>query len=104
MVPSGLNETLKTLSVCPLRVLIWSPVLAFHKRMVPSALPLAIVVPSGLNDTLETHIRMSSEGADMVACVGVPQTDGFVPTPTCYSGAIRTKRYTQDIIRMSSED
>ena len=46
-VPSGLKLTLKTKSVCPLRVWSSSPVDASHNRIVLSALPEAMRVKSG---------------------------------------------------------
>ena len=55
MFPSGLNETLKTWIIrCSLSVCWCLPVRASHRRIVPSWLPLASVLPSGLNDTLLT--------------------------------------------------
>ena len=52
--PSGLNATLNTVSVCP--VIGWPrgwPVSASHTRTVVSALPETMHVPSGLNATLD---------------------------------------------------
>ena len=55
VLPSGENDTLKTLSVCPVRVRIGLPVVASHRRTVLSLLALASVLPSGENDTLKTQ-------------------------------------------------
>ena len=53
-VPSGLNATLHTISVCSLRVKASWPVTAFHNFAVQSSLPVTIRVPSGLKATLRT--------------------------------------------------
>ena len=53
--PSGLNATLMTSLVYPVRVLRHSPVSRSHKRRVPSRPPLVSVFPSGLNATLKTR-------------------------------------------------
>ena len=52
--PSGLNATLVTGSVCPLSVSISVPLSASHTLTVLSQLPLTMRLPSGLNDTLLT--------------------------------------------------
>ena len=51
-VPSGLNDTLDTVSVWPFSSSKGVPVRASHTFAVRSRLPVAIRVPSGLNDTL----------------------------------------------------
>ena len=53
--PSGLNATLLTQPVCPLRVRISWPVAASHTFTVLSQLPVAMRLPSGLNATLLTR-------------------------------------------------
>ena len=58
--PSGLNATLTTTSVCP--VIGWPmgwPVSASHNRTVLSTPPEAIRLPSGLNATLSTAAGVS---------------------------------------------
>ena len=52
--PSGLNATLVTVSVCPLRERISWPLSASHTFTVLSWLPLTMRLPSGLNATLMT--------------------------------------------------
>ena len=52
--PSGLNDTLVTPPVCPLKVWISVPLSASHTLTVLSQLPLTMRLPSGLNDTLVT--------------------------------------------------
>ena len=52
--PSGLNATLVTAPVCPLRVRASWPVAASHTFTVPSSLAEARRLPSGLNATLMT--------------------------------------------------
>jgi hypothetical protein len=52
--PSGLNATLFTQSVCPLRERASWPVAASHTFTVLSQLPLTMRLPSGLNATLVT--------------------------------------------------
>ena len=54
VLPSGLNATLLTHRVCPIRVRLSVSVWTSHSRTVLSPLPLAIVFPSGLNATLKT--------------------------------------------------
>ena len=52
--PSGLNATLMTPSVCPLRESSSWPVSASHTFTVLSQLPVTMRLPSGLNATLLT--------------------------------------------------
>ena len=52
--PSGLNATLLTGAVCPVRVAMCAPVAIFQSRMVLSSPPLARINPSGLKATLHT--------------------------------------------------
>jgi hypothetical protein len=53
--PSGLNATLFTKLLWPLRgEPIFSPVAASHRMTVPSSLLLAKVFPSGLKDSFVT--------------------------------------------------
>src|SRR4051812_21806507 len=50
--PSGLNATLVTLPVCPLRAAFSCPVSASQTRAIVSQLPVSTRLPSGLNATL----------------------------------------------------
>jgi hypothetical protein len=52
--PSGLNATLVTEPMCPLRVRVSCPVCASHTFTRPSPLPEAMRLPSELNATLRT--------------------------------------------------
>src|SRR4051812_16410884 len=54
--PSGLNATLVTLFVCPLRVRTSFPVCASHTLAVLSELPERMRLPSGLHATLVTSL------------------------------------------------
>jgi hypothetical protein len=54
--PSGENDTLKTVFVCPVRVRTNEPSETRHNLMVPSLLPDASKLPSGENDTLKTAL------------------------------------------------
>ena len=61
--PSGLNATLVTQPVCPLRAgRSAAPVSASHTFTVLSPLPVAMRLPSGLNATLVTAARVALEG------------------------------------------
>ena len=52
VLPSGLNSTLKTLNVCPMRVRLCAPVTVSHRRMVPNPhLPMSL-----LNDIRSTRM------------------------------------------------
>ena len=59
--PSGLNATLVTMSVCPLRERTSWPVAASHTFTVLSSLPLTMRLPSALNATLVTLADVSLE-------------------------------------------
>src|SRR5437588_538662 len=52
--PSGLNATLVTWFLCPLRVSVSVPLSASQTFTVQSSLPLTMRLPSGLNATLVT--------------------------------------------------
>ena len=95
--PSGLNDTLLTERVCPVRVRICLPVCVSHRRIVLSEsslqgppLALASMFPSRLNGHAIDRIPMPSyECSDMSAGVNIPQTNGIVPTSTCQYLTIR---------------
>ena len=57
--PSGLNATLVTGSVCPLSRAGAVPVRASHTFAVLSQLPVTMRVPSGLNATLRHPVRVA---------------------------------------------
>gem|GEM_PF-6113664 len=63
ILPSGLNATLVTEPLCPVRVEITLSVDRFHSLMVLSSLPEAKVLPSGLNATLLTEPLCKISGA-----------------------------------------
>ena len=75
---------------------------ASHSR-IPSQLPLAMVLPSRTERHDIDIIRMPSERVDVSPCVGIPQPDGIITTPTCDGIAIGTERHAIDIIRMPGE-
>ena len=91
--PSGLNDTLLTQPVCPVRMRISAPVSTSHSWTVLSRLPVAILFPSGLNEALVTlyppvRVRMSAP------VYHIPQPEGVIPTSTCNGVSIGTERHT----------
>ena len=70
------------------------PVAASQSRMVWSALPEAIRVPSGLNVTLVTaSVCSASRLADGLAGSCIPEPDGLVVTTGSDPGAVGTERH-----------
>ena len=101
--PSGLNDTLLTNPVCPVRVRRCLPVPTSHKRIVSSQLPLANVFPSGLNDTLLTNPVCPVRVQRCLPVPNIPQANSFVPTTACQCLPVRTERYAMDLQKMSYE-
>ena len=60
--------------------------------VTPSAATCDSVCIGTERHTMDTT-RIPSERADMSTRVSIPQADGIVPTSTCDSVSIRTKRY-----------
>ena len=56
-----------------------APVFTFHRRIVLSELPLAIVLLSGLKSHASDRTRMPRERAKGSTRVDVPQADGACP-------------------------
>ena len=76
--PSGLNATLLTSPVCPLRVRTSWPVAASHTFTVLSWLAEARRLPSGLNATLLTVAGVPLEGEEFLAGRRVPHLHRLV--------------------------
>ena len=70
---------------------------------MPSSLPLASVLPSGLNATLLTQSVCPVRGHFVLPCDGVPQPHRIVVTPTGNRATIWTIRYTINRGRMPRE-
>ena len=79
----------------------YTPIACVYVRLCPHPidgwfcplLPLAIVCPSGLNETLLTNPSYAPIACGyVVACGHIPQTDGIVPTATNDCVSIRAKR------------
>ena len=99
VVPSGLNATLLTESVCPVRMCLCSPVFTFHSRIfAPSQWQGWCTERHAIDPTY-----MPSEGMPVCACAHVPQPNSSVPTPSGKGGAVRTERHAPDPICMSGE-
>ena len=80
-------------SVCPLRVACSLPVATSHSLIVLSSLPEASVLPSGLNATEFTQLRVSLEGGLLLARRHVPQLDRVVLAPRGQRLAVRAERH-----------
>ena len=65
--PSELKRTLSTEDVCPVSVLLCSPVAASHRRIVLSELPLTSICPSGLK-----HRVLTLSGCHLIVCFSCP--------------------------------
>ena len=79
--PSGENDTLKTESVCPVRVRTNEPSATRHNLMVLSQLPDASKLPSDENDTLVTQsvcpLRVRTGGNRVLASSSPPCLDSL---------------------------
>src|SRR5262249_58642949 len=78
VLPSGLNATLTTRNLCPLRVAFSIPVVASHSRIVPSRPPVRTRLPSGLNATLTTQ---SAPLRTVASCPGLATRSRPVLSP-----------------------
>ena len=94
--PSGLNATLLTPPVCPLRVRVSCPVAASHTFTVPSQLAEASRLPSGLNATLETLVGVPLEGEGFLPGRGVPHLHRPVLTGGGEPLAVGAERHARD--------
>jgi hypothetical protein len=87
--PSGLNASLDTSSVCP-----WSgerrvwPVSTSHSLTVRSALPDAIVLPSGLKATADIRAVWPLRGCPTTCPLPIPKAHGLVQAAGRYDPAV----------------
>ena len=84
---------------------IWRPVATSHNRTVPSSLPLARVLPSGLNAT-ETDDAAGVAGeraADLAAGGHVPQPHRAVVAAAGQGLAVRAERHRADRTGVAGE-
>ena len=73
------------------------PVATSHSRTVPSSLPLARVLPSGLNATEQTRAGVAGEGAaDRVAGGHVPQPHRVIVAAAGQGLAVGAERHRPD--------
>ena len=94
--PSGLNATLMTSPVCPLRVRVSCPVPASHTFTVLSSLAEASRLPSGLNATLVTAVRVPLEGEGFLPGPGVPHLHRPVVAGGGEPFAVGAERHARD--------
>ena len=66
-----------------------------HNRTVPSALPLARVLPSGLNATEKTESVCACEGRDTAEADHVPQPHRAIAAAAGQGLAVRAERHRQ---------
>ena len=94
--PSGLNATLLTAPVCPLRVRVSWPVAASQTFTVWSSLPEARRLPSGLNATLVTVAGVPLEGEGLLAGRRVPDLHRLVAAGGGEALAVGAERHAVD--------
>ncbi len=94
--PSGLNATATTASLCIIGGPMGLPVAASQSRAVLSQLPVSTVLPSGLNATAQTDPPVHHWWPDGLAGGGVPEPRRLVVAAGEYGLAVGAECHGRD--------